>query len=107
MSQQAGSDRVLTGRDVAACSFFLAGMQKSLMKQMISRSRRRQTLAGSRIEQSFVPSVKPVFVHADASQFETSIINLVVNARDAMENSGRLSIVVKTPAALPDRDESG
>ncbi len=41
------------------------------------------------------------FIDADAGQFETALINMAVNARDAMGGDGRLTIAVRTVAALP------
>jgi len=44
---------------------------------------------------------EPCFVNADAGQFETAIINMAVNARDAMDGHGRLTIAVGMAASLP------
>ena len=52
------------------------------------------TLIGSRIEIVILGPEEPCFVNADAGQFETAIINMAVNARDAMEGRGRLTIAV-------------
>lgn len=41
------------------------------------------------------------FVHADAGQFDTALINMAVNARDAMQGEGRLVIAVETTRATP------
>ncbi|WP_065751691.1 hybrid sensor histidine kinase/response regulator [Bradyrhizobium paxllaeri] len=59
------------------------------------------TLVGPRIEIVILGSEEPCFVNADASQFETAIINIAVNARDAMEGRGRLTIAVGMAASLP------
>ncbi len=40
-------------------------------------------------------------VNADASQFDTAVVNMVVNARDAMAGEGRLSIRVRPASAIP------
>jgi CheY-like chemotaxis protein len=40
-------------------------------------------------------------VHADISQFETALINIAVNARDAMNGEGRLTISVTAQERLP------
>ena len=59
------------------------------------------TLTGSPIE--IVTSVpdQPCFINADAGQFETALINMAVNARDAMSGEGRLSITVRAVDDLP------
>jgi CheY-like chemotaxis protein len=59
------------------------------------------TLIGSRIEIVILGPEEPCFVNADAGQFETAIINMAVNARDAMEGRGRLTIAVGMAASLP------
>ncbi|MCJ2125753.1 PAS domain-containing protein [Methylobacterium sp. J-077] len=59
------------------------------------------TLTGSRIAVDVrVPGVA-CFVDADPSQFDTAIVNMVVNARDAMDGEGRLVIEMKEVVALP------
>jgi len=40
-------------------------------------------------------------VEADLGQFETALVNLAVNARDAMDGRGRLSVQVSTSDAIP------
>ena len=40
-------------------------------------------------------------VDADPSQFDTALVNMVVNARDAMSGEGRLSIVVRCARSIP------
>ena len=60
------------------------------------------TLIGSRIEIVILGPEEPCFVNADAGQFETAIINMAVNARDAMDGRGRLTIAVGMSASLPD-----
>jgi two-component system, NtrC family, sensor kinase len=59
------------------------------------------TLIGSRIEIVTRVPDEPCFVNADAGQFETAIINMAVNARDAMDGAGRLTIAVRRAAELP------
>lgn len=44
---------------------------------------------------------EPLYVDADLSQFETALINIAVNARDAMKGEGRLVISVTTSPRLP------
>ncbi|QPF85054.1 response regulator [Bradyrhizobium genosp. L] len=59
------------------------------------------TLIGSRIEIVAEVPDKPSLVNADAGQFETAIINMAVNARDAMDGVGRLTIAVRRLDSLP------
>jgi signal transduction histidine kinase/CheY-like chemotaxis protein len=41
------------------------------------------------------------FTVADIGQFETALINLAINARDAMDDGGRLTIAVRKVAGIP------
>jgi signal transduction histidine kinase/CheY-like chemotaxis protein len=49
-------------------------------------------LIGENIEVNIVPAASPVRVKADPGQMEQVILNLAVNARDAMPAGGRLTI---------------
>lgn len=53
------------------------------------------TLTGSRIQVDIDVPAEPCFIFADGSQFDTALVNMVVNARDAMAGSGRLTIKVE------------
>lgn len=59
------------------------------------------TLIGSRIEIVTHGPDAPCLINADAGQFETAMINMAVNARDAMDGHGRLTITVRRAAELP------
>ena len=59
------------------------------------------SLAGVRIRQHILLPDQPCLVHADPSQFDTAIVNLAVNARDAMDGSGTLTISVEHVSAIP------
>ncbi|UGY06623.1 hybrid sensor histidine kinase/response regulator [Bradyrhizobium quebecense] len=59
------------------------------------------TLIGSRIEITAQVPDETCLVNADAGQFETAIINMAVNARDAMDGVGRLTIAVRAVNKLP------
>ncbi len=59
------------------------------------------TVVGSRIRVDRSGSGEPCFVEADASQFETALVNLAVNARDAMDGEGTLTLRVEGGATLP------
>jgi len=51
-----------------------------------------KTVLGSGVAMELNIPDRPLPVEADASQFETSLVNLVANARDAMDGKGRLQI---------------
>jgi two-component system NtrC family sensor kinase len=59
------------------------------------------TLIGPQIEIVTQGPDAPCFINADAGQFETAMINMAVNARDAMDGRGRLTIAVRKVAELP------
>ncbi|MBB3974118.1 PAS domain S-box protein [Hansschlegelia beijingensis] len=59
------------------------------------------TVTGARVNvQSTLPE-RPCFVKADRSQFETALVNMAVNARDAMNGEGALELRVVSGAGLP------
>jgi two-component system NtrC family sensor kinase len=60
-----------------------------------------KTLTGSPIEIVTRLPEEPCFINADASQFETALINIAVNARDAMGGEGRLTLAVRAVDNLP------
>ena len=49
-------------------------------------------LIGEHIEYTFVPGPKVALLKADPGQIEQVVMNLVVNARDAMSNGGTLTV---------------
>jgi PAS domain S-box-containing protein len=58
----------------------------------------RRTL-GERIDVNFSAPDEIWPIHVDRSQFESALVNLCVNARDAMPDGGRLTIEVRNRAA--------
>ncbi|WP_259218460.1 hybrid sensor histidine kinase/response regulator [Bradyrhizobium centrosematis] len=59
-------------------------------------------LLGPAIEIAMRLPTEPCLVRADASQFETALINMATNARDAMQGKGRITFKVETASAVPD-----
>ncbi|MGI4732007.1 MAG: PAS domain-containing protein [Janthinobacterium lividum] len=59
------------------------------------------TLTGSRIVISMAMPDEPCFIDVDPSQFDTALVNMVVNARDAMDGEGRITIAAAPAAAIP------
>ncbi|WP_338665957.1 PAS domain-containing protein [Pararoseomonas sp. SCSIO 73927] len=59
------------------------------------------TVTGSRIHVAIEVPDEPCFARADVSQFETALVNMAVNARDAMEGQGRLTLALAAPGPLP------
>ena len=59
------------------------------------------TVTGARIRVVMdLPGV-PCFVRADLSQFETALVNMSVNARDAMDGDGILTVRLQCGVAMP------
>ena len=59
------------------------------------------TLTGSRIHVSLEVPDEPCYARADVSQFETALVNMAVNARDAMDGEGRLVLRLFADAPKP------
>ncbi|MGR3889820.1 response regulator [Pseudomonas sp. 1152_12] len=60
-----------------------------------------ESLTGARIHVQVELPERSCHVRVDPSQFETALINIALNARDAMEGQGTLTLRVSTVAALP------
>lgn len=61
-----------------------------------------RTIVGSRIAiVSETACAGTCLVEADVSQFETALVNMAVNARDAMNGEGRLTIRLESHAQVP------
>jgi PAS domain S-box-containing protein len=73
---------------------FDAGARVSAMRRMI------ETSVGSTIALT-IEAPDGGFVSADLNQFETAVLNLVINARDAMPAGGKLAISVQSVNGLP------
>jgi PAS domain S-box-containing protein len=61
-----------------------------------------RTVVGSRVKIVTDVDRERCVVEADMSQFETALVNMVVNARDAMNGEGRLTIRVTAGSAMPE-----
>ncbi|HVY14292.1 MAG TPA: PAS domain S-box protein [Rhodopila sp.] len=58
------------------------------------------TLVGPSIKLEIVEAEAGCCVHADSNQFDTAIVNIAVNARDAMNRQGHLTITVGTASEI-------
>jgi len=54
-----------------------------------------RTVLGSRFQLKIEDSCPECFIEADLSQFETALVNMAVNARDAMDGQGELTISIQ------------
>ncbi len=59
------------------------------------------TVTGARIRVVAEAPEHPCFICADASQFETALVNMAINARDAMEGEGTLTLRLACDQAMP------
>ena len=60
-----------------------------------------RTVVGSRIRMDLLIECDNCFVEADIAQFETALINIAVNARDAMDGEGTLTISARPVGTIP------
>ncbi len=60
-----------------------------------------ETLVGSRIVLDIDVSHCPCLINADRTQFDTAIVNIAANARDAMNGAGRLTISATPVDGIP------
>jgi PAS domain S-box-containing protein len=60
-----------------------------------------RTIVGSRIRIEADIACEPCLVEADIVQFETALVNMAVNARDAMNGEGTLTVCVEAMAEMP------
>ncbi|MDU1667952.1 MAG: ATP-binding protein, partial [Bradyrhizobium sp.] len=74
---------------------FNVGEQVESVVQLI------RPLVGSRIQIELAVTETSLFTLADIAQFQTALINLAVNARDAMNGEGRLTISMRSTDTLP------
>jgi len=63
-----------------------------------------RSVLGSRVEVQLVLRERPAPVEADVSQFETALVNLAANARDAMDGQGQLIIELERIKAKDSAD---
>jgi CheY-like chemotaxis protein len=74
---------------------FDAGVNVTSLVEMLG------TLTGSRVDVDYDLPAVPALIMADPSQFDTAIVNMAVNARDAMSGEGRLIIAVRKTDRVP------
>ena len=74
---------------------FDVGLQVEAIAQLI------RPLVGGRIQIGLEIADAECFAMADVAQFETTLINLAVNSRDAMEDEGLISIRVEKADEIP------
>ena len=71
---------------------FDAGLRITSTAEML------RSVLGSRIRLKIDADCPDCFVEADTAQFETALVNMAVNARDAMDGEGELKIAVRREA---------
>jgi PAS domain S-box-containing protein len=66
-----------------------------------------RALMGARVQIAAEINCDRCSVEADMSQFETALVNMAVNARDAMPEGGMLTVRVEEVARIPGRTRAG
>ena len=74
---------------------FDVGMQLGVVADMLD------TVTGARIRVVTEAPDVPCFVKADISQFQTALVNMAVNGRDAMDGEGTLTLRLARCSELP------
>lgn len=74
---------------------FDAGLRVKNIGEML------ESVTGARIHVQVHLPERPCHVRVDASQFETALINIALNARDAMDGQGTLTLRVATVGTMP------
>jgi len=74
---------------------FDAGQRVAAVAEML------RALLGSRIRLHVDAECDRCFIEADVTQFEAALVNMAVNARDAMDGEGELRIAVERVDQLP------
>ncbi|SCW98931.1 MULTISPECIES: response regulator [unclassified Pseudomonas] len=70
-------------------------------KQVQSLGDMLQTVTGARIQVNVELCDRPCYIRADLSQFETALINMALNARDAMNGQGTLWLRLSCGGGIP------
>jgi PAS domain S-box-containing protein len=70
-------------------------------ERVVAISDMLRTVVGSRVQLTIQREYDRSFVEADVTQFETALINMVVNARDAMDGEGRLTVAIREASFIP------
>jgi len=78
-----------------------------VVERIYSVTEMLRPLMGSRTQVVIVPECDPCHVEADITQLETAILNMSVNARDAMESEGKLTISISVADGIPSETGSG
>lgn len=75
--------------------------------QLLGVGEMLRSLSGSRIEITLRLPQTPLHVFADYAQFDVAIVNLAVNARDAMAGEGRIEITAERVERGPPHEGGG
>ncbi|MGF7148142.1 signal transduction histidine kinase/CheY-like chemotaxis protein [Sphingomonas zeicaulis] len=62
-----------------------------------------RTVVGARVDLVVDAACPSCHIEVDASQFETALVNMAVNARDAMDGEGRITIAIEAAGSVPAR----